>query len=1226
MHIKRITIKGFKTYRNETIIDDLSPHDNVVIGSNGSGKSNLFAAIRFVLSDDYSNLRREDRQGLIHQGSIGTSIMSASVEIIFSDPEGRVMLGSFGIAPRPNNEISVRRTVGLKKDDYQINDRNVTRSELSRVLESAGFSMNNPYNIVPQGKIIALTNAKDSERLKLLEEVVGAKSFEVKLNASLKKMNETDFKMKQIQDELRELKSKMDEMNDERLELEKYNDLERQRKALQFTLYDRELETVIGEIEGLDDKYNSTFVDSKQYVQELDKREELVAQINATLLSIENELKVKTKTDYQQARTMHNEISNRIEDANVRISDFRSQIRDYNEQKQINTNSLDIIEEEIAKKQETLDKQLPRFNSLTKDEEQLKLKLLQLEQKRRTLLLKRGRYAEFNSKQERDKWINSEIGRQTETLNELKSSMTTCEGEYDQQKRLLEELDSEIVELNDSVYGPGITAELDDLTHEQDRLKQEYAQKIDERKELWRTEQKLVSLLENTANDIKVSQRNVNETINRGLSTGLSNVKEITDKLKLSSESVFGTVGELIKVSEKYKVCAEVIGGNSLFHVVVDTDATASILMQELYRIKGGRVTFIPLNKITADTSITFPPTGGDGPDSPAFTPLIKKIKFDPKFEKAVRHIFGRTIVVKELAQGMKLAKKYNLTAITLDGDRADRKGTLTGGYYDHYKNNKLDSLKKLREARKSHSVTSQKLESVREKLQGIDSEIDNLNGSLRDCSLRKESILTDLEKLRTKLNIKKSDRMEQEEVLTALVLKREKLTTSIRVVNEAISSYQKDLQKEFGDDALSGESKRELKSVDDLIAKTSNDLAVTTDSLENLTSNINVLKAELESKLIPQRDYLSQKVSESGEERISELQKELDATLNNLQELNAQKESIDNNLSEIQAEIDRLSSEKLSNERNLESANSQQRALLKRIENFQKSAEKALIRRTTLAARSEELKQKIREVGFLSEDVLRNFSKMKSEDLLAKLNDVNTGISKLTNVNKRAFENFRKFDEKQAELIERSKELVVAKQSIQKLIEKLKAQKASAVDKTFRMVSENFSAVFEKLVPKGTGRLIIYNTPPNDNGSTTTQGSSFTSGSDGTQLYTGVSIAVSFNSKQDEQLNVEQLSGGQKTVCAIALILAIQMVDPAPFYLFDEIDAALDKQYRSSVASTIKDLSRNAQFICTTFRSDMLRVADKFFRVKYENKISTVVEISREDALRITGGGNRDL
>lgn len=198
-------------------------------------------------------------------------------------------------------------------------------------------------------------------------------------------------------------------------------------------------------------------------------------------------------------------------------------------------------------------------------------------------------------------------------------------------------------------------------------------------------------------------------------------------------------------------------------------------------------------------------------------------------------------------------------------------------------------------------------------------------------------------------------------------------------------------------------------------------------------------------------------------------------------------------------------------------------------------------------------------------------------------------------------------------------------------MIVKLKQQKVSAVDSTFQKVSENFKTVFERLVPRGTAKLVIHrrNEDSNDQANDVdvdmdTGNNEDTINKEGETVYTGVSISVSFNSKQNEQLHVEQLSGGQKTVCAIALILAIQMVDPASFYLFDEIDAALDKQYRTAVATMIKELSTNAQFICTTFRTDMLQVADKFFRVKYENKISTVIEVNREEAIGFIRGSNK--
>ncbi|KAL9021025.1 MAG: hypothetical protein Q9180_008619, partial [Flavoplaca navasiana] len=137
---------------------------------------------------------------------------------------------------------------------------------------------------------------------------------------------------------------------------------------------------------------------------------------------------------------------------------------------------------------------------------------------------------------------------------------------------------------------------------------------------------------------------------------------------------------------------------------------------------------------------------------------------------------------------------------------------------------------------------------------------------------------------------------------------------------------------------------------------------------------------------------------------------------------------------------------------------------------------------------------------------------------------------------------------------------------------------------------------------------------------------------------YTGVGISVSFNSKHDDQQRIQQLSGGQKSLCALALVFAIQQCDPAPFYLFDEIDANLDAQYRTAVANHLRDISSpssssstqqngeageegGAQFICTTFRPEMLRVAQKCYGVRYAKKSSNVVVVSREEALEFVEG-----
>ncbi|GMC25830.1 unnamed protein product [Saccharomyces cerevisiae] len=1226
MYIKRVIIKGFKTYRNETIIDNFSPHQNVIIGSNGSGKSNFFAAIRFVLSDDYSNLKREERQGLIHQGS-GGSVMSASVEIVFHDPDHSMILPS-GVLSRGDDEVTIRRTVGLKKDDYQLNDRNVTKGDIVRMLETAGFSMNNPYNIVPQGKIVALTNAKDKERLQLLEDVVGAKSFEVKLKASLKKMEETEQKKIQINKEMGELNSKLSEMEQERKELEKYNELERNRKIYQFTLYDRELNEVINQMERLDGDYNNTVYSSEQYIQELDKREDMIDQVSKKLSSIEASLKIKNATDLQQAKLRESEISQKLTNVNVKIKDVQQQIESNGEQRNLDGATLKEIKSIIEQRKQKLSKILPRYQELTREEAMYKLQLASLQQKQRDLILKKGEYARFKSKDERDTWIHSEIEELKSSIQNLNELESQLQMDRTSLRKQYSAIDEEIEELIDSINGPDTKGQLEDFDSELIHLKQKLSESLDTRKELWRKEQKLQTVLETLLSDVNQNQRNVNETMSRSLANGIINVKEITEKLKISPESVFGTLGELIKVNDKYKTCAEVIGGNSLFHIVVDTEETATLIMNELYRMKGGRVTFIPLNRLSLDSDVKFP---SNTTTQIQFTPLIKKIKYEPRFEKAVKHVFGKTIVVKDLGQGLKLAKKHKLNAITLDGDRADKRGVLTGGYLDQHKRTRLESLKNLNESRSQHKKILEELEFVRNELNDIDTKIDQVNGNIRKVSNDRESVLTNIEIYRTSLNTKKNEKLILEESLNAIILKLEKLNTNRTFAQEKLNTFENDLLQEF-DSELSKEEKERLESLTKEISAAHNKLNITSDALEGITTTIDSLNAELESKLIPQENDLESKMSEVGDAFIFGLQDEL-------KELQLEKESVEKQhenavleLGTVQRELESLIAEETNNKKLLEKANNQQRLLLKKLDNFQKSVEKTMIKKTTLVTRREELQQRIREIGLLPEDALVNdFSDITSDQLLQRLNDMNTEISGLKNVNKRAFENFKKFNERRKDLAERASELDESKDSIQDLIVKLKQQKVNAVDSTFQKVSENFEAVFERLVPRGTAKLIIHRKNDNANDHDESidvdmdaESNESQNGKDNEIMYTGVSISVSFNSKQNEQLHVEQLSGGQKTVCAIALILAIQMVDPASFYLFDEIDAALDKQYRTAVATLLKELSKNAQFICTTFRTDMLQVADKFFRVKYENKISTVIEVNREEAIGFIRGSNK--
>lgn len=242
------------------------------------------------------------------------------------------------------------------------------------------------------------------------------------------------------------------------------------------------------------------------------------------------------------------------------------------------------------------------------------------------------------------------------------------------------------------------------------------------------------------------------------------------------------------------------------------------------------------------------------------------------------------------------------------------------------------------------------------------------------------------------------------------------------------------------------------------------------------------------------------------------------------------------------------------------------------------------------------------------------------------KLQKLTEALKKYSHVNKKAFEQYNSFTKQRDALLTRREELDSSQASIEDLILVLDQRKDEAIERTFKQVSKGFAEIFDKLVPMGVGRLIMQR---RSDGTQTTATEDSDSEEDehpngvSVENYVGVAISVSFNSKSDEQQRIEQLSGGQKSLCALALIFAIQQCDPAPFYLFDEIDANLDSQYRTAVASMIKELSANGngQFICTTFRNEMIYTADKFYGVLFNNKISSVASITRENALTFVDG-----
>ncbi|KAI5959598.1 SMC3 [Candida pseudojiufengensis] len=1238
MHIKKIVIQGFKTYKDQTVIDGLSSNCNIVVGRNGSGKSNFFAAIRFVLSDAYTHMTREERQGLLHDGS-GT-IMSAYVEVIFDNSDGRF--------PISNTEVSIRRTIGLKKDDYSLDGKSATRSDIMNLLESAGFSRSNPYYIVPQGRITSLTNSKDHERLTLLKEVSGATVFEIKLKESMKEMNQSNLKRQRIDEALKNIEEKISDLQIESDDLKEFQSLEKQKKVLEYNIFDREFNDLNETLEELEQNHQQILLESSKDLKEMEEREKLCTDLQNTMNELNLNLNI-LKTEKEQSDLDCNQILKSIAEKEVQLNELREKLDSSNER--FNEIDAQIKENltQISEISQEIKKTKPQLEKLQSQESNLKKNLHDIQTKQRALYSKQSRFQKHESKDKRDAWLTEEISNLKSQSNEKDQDIQQYESELRTKQMSQDSIKQRLEEINGTLNSDESIIQIEDLKTSIQDLKTRINQCVDQRKSMWREEVKLKSMFDSLTNDLNNASSLVSKTMDRSQAQGIAAVDSITKRLKLE-DHVFGTVAELFSVNEKYKVAAEVIAGNSLFHVVVDTDETAAILIEELTRTKQGRVTFIPLNRIDV-VVVEYP-----DPHENQCLPLISKLKFNQEqVGKAMNQIFGKALVVKELQKGSELSRKFKLTCTTLDGDRVDVKGVLSGGYRD-FKTSRLDAIK-LQAKKKSEIVkTESEINQLTQDLNDVNQKMTKLNNDLQ-LSLRDlENLTRAKEPLEVELSQLTAKKFNADQEIHALTSNIDALKSSKNTLLSNIKQYENELNSEFTQ-ALDEEELKSLEEYNKEITKLELQLDEVVTSALDWDTKVGDLETELIN--IKNANAALNLEKKSLGERVS-LNSDINSISQDLETLQIQLDSNQTRNDEITRNYAKITEELRENEKVLTNSNEQQ---LKTMENFEKFNEKSikLLNLKSIKEQTrEEINSKIKNLGMLPEEAFQSdkFENFSANQLITKLNKILKELTKYQHINKRAMEQYNQFNKQKDDLIARKDELDESKRSIENLIKVLQKQKKDSIMNSFKQISKAFHEIFEKLVPQGTGHLILQKKNINEsqhltqtqiteeeNGENSNHSSSDDLDSDNEgqeddtiDNYTGVSISVSFNSKEDEQQKIEQLSGGQKSLCAIALIFAIQQCDPAPFYLFDEIDSNLDTQYRTSVASLINSLgggdheddnstaatvnSNNAQFICTTFRPELISLAgDKFYGVVFANKVSNIIEINKAEAMNFVEG-----
>ncbi|PWI74706.1 RecF/RecN/SMC [Purpureocillium lilacinum] len=1194
MYIKQIIIQGFKSYKDQTVIEPFSAKTNVIVGRNGSGKSNFFAAMRFVLSDAYTQMSREERQGLLHEGS-GSAVMSAYVEIIFDNSDDRF--------PTGNKEVVLRRTIGLKKDEYSVDRKVVTKTDVMNLLEAAGFSRSNPYYIVPQGRVTALTNMKESDRLNLLKEVAGTQVYEARRAESLKIMNETNNKREKIDELLEYIKERLTELEEEKEELRGFQDKDRERRCLEYAYHHREQMTIQSTLEDIDSARQDGLDTTDSSRSEFLEGEKAISKIDNEIHRLQREIEL-LQIDRRQHEEDRRDSAKALAKIELKVKNLKEGQSAHEQAREQHAAELESVKEDIAAKEAELTKILPQYNKKKQEEVDARRQLDTAEAARSRLFAKQSRGSRFKNKSERDAWLRQEINELDLTISAQKANKLEADEEVEKVEVSIRLGEQEVADLRSRLANwsgdrTQLAEQVSQARHTLDKLN-------DERKLIRREDDKLNSVITNARQEKEQAEREMAQAVDGATARGLATIRRL--KQDQDIPGAYGTLADLLEVNEAYRLPVEQTAGASLFHYVVDNADTATYLADTLYRQHGGRVTFMPLAQLR--------PRQINLPRSNDAVPLISKIKYESKFDRAFQQVFGKTVVCPNLAVAAQYARSHGVDGITAEGDTTNKRGAMTGGYIDPRKS-RLEAVQAANRWREEFEGLIAQSRDIRGQIERKDQEITSAMSDVQKLEQRLRQAEDGFEPLKHELRTKSAHIENERAHLDAAIKRRDAVEKNMIGFMEEVSAHESEIGTDFKK-SLTSTEERQLEELSVQAQQLQKQWNESSNARRQLERTKQLLEVDLRQNLQMKLDQLNSQAFEnstsgSSAGSMKESQRELKKAQKALQAVETSLDEVEGKMEQLVGRMEQISSEKAQREQ-------VQNDISTRIERQQKRMEKTLQRKALLTAQAAECAKNIRDLGVLPEEAFDKYENMDAKVITSKLKRVNEALKKYKHVNKKAFEQYNNFTTQQDHLMKRRKELDASQESIEELVEHLDRRKDEAIERTFKQVSKEFATIFGKLVPAGHGRLVIQRRTDRrqdlDESDEEARGS--------VENYIGVGISVSFNSKHlDEQQRIQQLSGGQKSLCALCLIFALQATESSPMVIFDEVDANLDAQYRTAVAGLLESISNEigTQFICTTFRPEIVHVADKCYGVTFRNKTSSINCVSTEDALNFVEG-----
>ena len=1168
MYLKRIEMQGFKSFADKTVIE-LKQGITTVIGPNGSGKSNISDAIRWVLGEQSSKaLRCSKSLDIIFAGTQNRkSLGFAEVSLVFDNADGGL--------PIEYTEVTVtRRIYRSGETGYFINKVPCRLKDLQELFMDTGIGKDG-YSIVGQGKIDEILSNKSEDRRHIFEEASGIVKYRVRKQETEKKLEHTKLNLLRINDILAEIEGNLEPLQAQSEKAKKYLNLRESLKNIEVGLFLYNIEQNKKEIEKITEDENITKEQCNTEETRLERVKIVKEQLKEEIDEIINKIEHMSNLGFESQKEIEM-LNSDINVSKTKISNNEENEKRFLEEIEEKTTRLKELEEEQKQKdekRENLRKNKERFTKelaekqeeLDKITEKLSKEALEIEgYKKQVEENTDQKYEKQANIQEQEINFENDDKRQKQVKNEIQNIIS----ELDNTRMKKEEVSKDFYEI-ESVRNKNLK-ELENIA----KQKEEANQKI----KIYQTK---INTMSNELRMKESRQKFLIETEKEkeGYTKSVKTLLNDCEKNLTLQKGVEGVLANLIDVPEHLQTAIEMSLGMALQNIVTETEQDAKKLVEYLRKNNIGRASFLPITSVKGKKVDNI-----KGNKSGVIGIAADLVKYNKKYEQIIFNLLGRTVIVENMDTAIRVAKEngQSFKIVTQEGDIINTSGAITGGAVMKKTVNILgreNEIKKLGQEIKKLQENIEKIEQEKaeyeQSIEGILEVAEKLEKELQENDITyatgKQTVLSfeeEIQKIENRLQRFKEEQKRLEEQKEFAISKKAEIQKEIEKINEENEKLAK-IITEYAE-----LNKDNQKYIDDLNFDITN-LKISVSSFDESESSIEEIKERIQQEVEANEQSIKNK-----QEQIAQSKQETEKLKEAIKQIQEKITKIQEEVKNSGTKVEELKKERTEKNEKLTIQEEQITEKFKIIEDLKGQLVKIDVRKTKIQEEITETINKLWEEYELTPNSIEEYEKPKNvSETKKQVNSLRTQMKEMGSVNVESIEEYKKQKERYDFMSEQRLDLENTMAKLRKIITDMTAIMKEQFEKKFKEINKNFGEVFAELFGGGKAEVKLED--------------------EQNILECGIDITAQPPGKKLQ--NMLLLSGGEKALTAIALLFAILRINPAPFCVLDEIEAALDDVNVYRYAEYLKKFAQNTQFLVITHRKGTMEAADSVYGVTME-------------------------